>query len=100
MKDIERTTRAIKRGIVAINDVLAIGNLPAEGPTSMDQLERFRHQLSLMLNEVESQASPNQEGPLRRIGPIIIDSWPLGSELGDALLKAENEYVRHMTAKR
>lgn len=99
MKDIERAIEAINRGIAAIDDAIAIGNHPAMGPTSVDQLGRFRHQLLLMLNEVEAQALPKQEGPLRRIGPIIADSWPLESELGEVLLKAENEYVRYMAAR-
>lgn len=98
MKDIERAIEAINRGIAAIDDAINIGNHLVTGPASMDQLGRFRHQLLLMLNEVEDHALPRQERPLRRIGPIIADSWPLESELGEVLLKAENEYVRYMAA--
>lgn len=100
MKDTKRAANAIINGIGAIDDALATGNLPDKGQMSMDQLGKFRHQLGSMLDEVEGRALPIQDRPLRRIGPIITDSWPLESELGDALLKAENAYVTYMTAKR
>ncbi len=100
MKDIERTANAISRGITAIDDALATGNIPDKGPISVDQLGKFRSQLRSMLDGVEGRALSSQERPLRRMGLIITDSWPLESELSDALLKAENEYVTYMTAQR
>ncbi len=101
MKDSDKAIAAIVHAIAAIDEALADPSHPSSGPGSADQLARFRHQFVLMLNEIQGLAQIYPGGHLRRVGPIITDSWPLGSELGDVLLRAENEYVRYkMTSER
>lgn len=100
MKDNTRALIAINQAMKAIDTALAKGDAPDSGPASIDQLQMIRHELSFMCRDLDSQEFLHQEEASRRIGPIIIDSWPLDSELGDVLLSAENEYIKCVTTRK
>ena len=88
---------ALKLGIRMIDEALSRSTVPERGPGSAKQLRGFRAELMKMLDDLESGSPGSQETPTRRIGHIIVDSWPIDSELGDILLRAENEYLAYIS---
>lgn len=100
MKTASRAISAINEAILAIDNALTEPNRPSSGPMSIDQLRRFRIQLVAMLDDVCNSAFVGWEISARRFGPIIADSWPLESKLGETILEAENEYLKYMKSRK
>lgn len=47
------------------------------------------------MREIETEQITPKGSCSRGMGHIIADSWPLGDELGDVVLKAEQGYLAH-----
>jgi hypothetical protein len=94
MKSTTKALVAINRAIAAIDVSLAKHDIPATGPASMAQLTDFRRELLSMLDNLQNQDWPRRDQIHQHIGRIIVDSWPLDSELGDMLIRAENMYIK------
>jgi hypothetical protein len=56
------------------------------------QLATCKQQLQEMIRQLESDCLPPKNQRLFGMGHMIADSWPIDSELGDALLRAEQAY--------
>lgn len=93
MKDIEKTLKTIRQAIEALDAALIEPNLAPKGSTK-EQLQYIRQALVLMLDDLVSQSVSIFESERRSFGRIIGDSWPINSQLGEILLKAEHEYIQ------
>ncbi|KDA54434.1 hypothetical protein EG19_12015 [Thermoanaerobaculum aquaticum] len=98
MKDSDRRQLAkvaelIRRGIAGIDQLLAGCNLPAHGRITEEQLRFIRQELIEMLSDLAAQRFAEAAESGIRFGRLIVDSWPLESELGDLLLRAENQFL-------
>ena len=56
-----------------------------------DQIRRFRDILEEMYNDLECGTVTNR---LATMGHAIVDGWPLESELGELIVKAEDQYCQ------
>jgi hypothetical protein len=56
------------------------------------QLVECQNQIEEMIVQLESGHLPPKNQRLRGMGHMIADSWPINSQLGDALLLAEQAY--------
>ncbi len=93
MEQVERIRLLIQTAIRAIDDRLGIEDIPEGGPLSETQLHDFRQILVQMASNLDSLE--DIQGETRsptRMGRVIVDSWPLDSEIGEAILAAEQEY--------
>ena len=61
---------------------------------SLQQLRVFRANLNVMADQITSGTVPPAGQRLAGMGRAIADSWPSSSELGGALLKAEQLYLK------
>lgn len=61
---------------------------------SLQQLRVFRANLSVMADQITSGAVPPVGQRLAGVGRAIADSWPSSSQLGGALLEAEQLYLK------
>lgn len=59
---------------------------------SAQQLEMFRSELKRMLTNLEAETLPPKAERLSGMGRVIVDSWPLGSSLGETIIDAERAY--------
>lgn len=91
MSKLDRARTALDRAIAAIDRALPGAGPTAMGPHSHAQLLRFRTNLGAMLADLDAPATPPCP-PILSLGHIIADSWPLDSDLGEAILAGEQEY--------
>lgn len=89
----ERVRRAILEAVNAIEEACEQEQLPQSGPMSQSQLRHFEETLRRMLLVVEQPENLDVEPPCGGMGRVIVDSWPIRSSLGEAILKAEQEYL-------
>ena len=94
MSNIERAQQAIRDAVRAIDEVLPTIPAAESGPMSHKQLLQFRERLKKMLHALEKVESLAQLPYIGGMGQTIVDSWPLDSPLGEAIIKAEQEYQK------
>ena len=58
------------------------------------ELEFALNQITEMKEHVEHGYLPPRESRLRGLGHMIIDQWPIGTELGGAISEIERAYAR------
>lgn len=87
MKAVERVEHLLQGALEAVDVEIASNTLSPK-----EQLYRFRLNLEQMLNEVRSNTLPPKPARDRGMGRIIVDSWPLTSETGNAIARAEQAY--------
>jgi len=51
-------------------------------------------QVRVMEQQIESSVLPPAEQRVRGMGNIVVDSWPMDSELGALILAAEQTYLK------
>ncbi len=100
MSKTEQVQQTIQEAVRAIDATLTTASLAESGPMSRRQLLRFREILQKMLQAVEGAESPTQLPRVSGMGQIIVDSWPLDSLPGEAILRAEQEYADLLKEKR
>ncbi len=91
MHKTERAVEAIENAITRIIERIDNPNTPETGPESKKQLHNFLSVLNLMKQKLAGDG-PIDENQIYNMGHIIIDSWPYTNSLGEAILKAEQEY--------
>ena len=92
MSKLDRARTALERAIAAIDRALPGAGPTAMGPHSHAQLLRFRTNLVAMLADLDAPPAHPPRPAVPSLGHIIADSWPLDSDLGEAILAGEQEY--------
>ncbi len=82
----------IEKAIFAIDKEISEKKLPAEGPMSLAQLSQFKQALYQMRDVLNRNNTPREQREIVSLGKIIVDSWPLNSELGKIIIQAEEEF--------
>ena len=85
-----RAKKFVTKGLQDIDAEFSNHHQNAGTVSNIDELTMFRCELSRMIQELDSE---NLSGLSVGIGHRIVDSWPLGNELGESLLAAEQEYI-------
>src|SRR3989304_3413532 len=89
----------IDNAITQINHLLDESGTPAEGPGSRNQLLKIMYFLNQMkqnlIDKNTSQADSNYG-----LGRLVADSWSDDSILGNAILDAEQAYVKAIKSLR
>ena len=92
MEQVERIRLLIQTAIRAIDDRLGIEDIPEGGPLSETQLHDFRQILVQMASKLGFwRIFKEKRGRPQEWVESLSDSWPLDSEIGEAILAAEQE---------
>jgi transposase InsO family protein len=92
-REYSHAAAAVVAAIAAVDNELArhaAGHGRAGNPT---QLTQIRGQLHAILSQLENHQLPPPESRLRGLGRTISDSWPLSSEPGTLIMRAEQLYL-------
>ena len=92
MSPIEKAQANIHIALREVEHALANPCHLPEGITEM-QLRKCEKQLRSMLNNLETNTYPRKENRETGMARMIVDSWPLSSSIGDAILGAEQAYL-------
>jgi len=92
MSKLDRARQTLDQAIAAIDRALPQAGPTDTGPQSHAQLRRFRANLAAMLTDLDAPAAHPPRPAVPSLGHIIVDSWPLDSPLGAAILAAEQAY--------
>ena len=68
-------------------------DMKARTPNVSDSELMFMHnEIAKMKGDVEQDSLPPRERRLRGLGHMVVDQWPLGSDLGNAISELEQLY--------
>lgn len=84
---------AVERALAAVTEELGRHAQGVGAISDIDQLLKMRSQLEEMQGQLSSGNLPSRDSRTRGLGRVIADSWPLGSELGEVILAAEQAYL-------
>lgn len=85
-----RARCAVEDAIAAVEAQIAAPT--ASGGIPISQLQKFHSNLVAILGDVDRIAKGERPRPVSGLGHVIVDSWPLGSPMGGAILGAEQKY--------
>lgn len=92
MSPVEKAQANIHVALREVEHALANPRHLPEGITEI-QLRKCEKQLRSMLNDLETNTYTRKEYRETGMGRMIIDSWPLSSSIGEAILGAEMAYL-------
>jgi hypothetical protein len=89
---IDKLKKLIEAALIELDRELGLHQTSTGGVSSVQQLERFRSNLQLIHDEVDSNTLTGRQFGMSR---AIVDSWPFNSKLGELIVQAETEYKKH-----
>lgn len=89
---IDKLKKLIKAALIELDRELGLHRAGTGGVSSVQQLERFRVNLQLIHDEVDSNALTGRQFGMSR---AIVDSWPFNSQLGELIVQVEAGYKKH-----
>ncbi|MGL6159783.1 hypothetical protein [Microbulbifer sp.] len=90
-KGISRCSAKLNIAIEKIGQEIDLNGQSLGGASSLEQLKRIQSDLLGMLKSLDDDSvSWDYIG----FGRLIVDSWPMNSDLGATLLEAEQEYKK------
>lgn len=84
----------VRDAVAAVLGELGLHERGGGGVSNPQQLAAFQKELTRMLSELESSDLRPLSQRSSSMGRVIVDSWPLGSELGELIIRAEGAYRR------
>lgn len=87
--NITRAKKEIESAIESVEKEIALHENSQGTVSNVTELKNIDQTLKEMLNSINSQACDWKHVGM---GHLIVDSWPIGSDLGSKILKAEQEY--------
>lgn len=82
--------KAIAIAVQALEELTL--ELAREQGVNQSQLLQFKRHLEKIIWQLENDQLPEKSGREFGLGQAVIDSWPLGSSLGNLLCSAEQAY--------
>lgn len=83
------TSAAIEQALAALDEELARHTQGRGTVSTPAQLHAFRHHLVAMQSDVDGGGAQPARARSAAMGRVIVDTWPLDSELGSLILAAE-----------
>lgn len=87
----ERALEAVEQAMSALNEEMARHERGEGRVGNIHQLRGVREQLEVMHRQLSGNLPP-REHRVWGAGRMIVDEWPLNSELGNLVLRAEQAY--------
>lgn len=87
-ENVKHISQLVRKALMAADEKLQRGDTD-----DFPGLEIVRTRLKEMLESLEAEKLPDRANRNRGIGRIVIDSWPLDSELGELVTEAEQAYI-------
>jgi hypothetical protein len=94
MNDVETVLRRLESAIEAIDAEIARHEAGNGEVSNRQQLRSFRDALAEAFRRVESGHVPPKASRSGGLARVIVDSWPFNSALGDAIIAAEDGYLK------
>ncbi len=92
MNRIQRTLELSNHALVLLEEEIRRHDQGTGTVGTLPQLLECKRQLREMITQVETGKVPSRAERLYGMGHMVADSWPLTTELGEALLAAEQAY--------
>lgn len=89
-----RGHRSIQTALIQIDEEVARHMRGEETIGTLEQLRHCRETLRSMEKSLHSGKLPPRNERPSGMGRMIVDAWPIGTELGTLLLRIEQAYIR------
>lgn len=90
----EKMLNLVQTALLQIDEEVARHMRGDETIATLEQLRRCRETLHSMEKSLHSGKLPPRNERPSGMGRMIVDSWPIGAELGTLLLQIEQAYMR------
>ena len=92
MNEIPKAKWKILSAIKAIDEELELNEEQLVNNVSIDQINKFRENLQKMLVDIQRSDFDRKNLIATNMGHIVVDSWPIDSRVGSAIIGAEYAY--------